>query len=203
MVEAHSHARVPQEGELLGSPPPGHRQVVGARPQILANCHDVHTDGPQISQGGQYLVLPLSHAENHPRLGGEARILGPCQQGQASCIARRWTDRSLQTSHSLDVVVHDVRAHIEDGPQRAFATLAVRDQYLNGRPRAAPTYRLDGFGKPSGSTIVQIIPRYTGDHRMSQAHPSHGFTYPLGLIGIEGQGVTGIYLTEPTRSGAP
>src|SRR5664280_1600964 len=203
MAEAHSHARVPQEGELLGPPPPGHRQVLGTRAQILADCHNVHTDRPQISQGGQHLVLTLSHAENHPRLGGEARIFSPCQHGQASCIARGRTDRSLQTSHSLDVVVHDIRTRLEDGPQGVFTTLAVRDQYLDGRLRATPTYRLDHFGKTSGSTIVQIIPGHTSDHRMSQAHPSYGFTYPLGLIGIEGQGVTGVYLAEPARARAP
>ena len=61
--------------ELVGRPPPRHRQVVRGRPQVLADGDDVDADRAQVGEGAHHLVVGLAQADDQARLGGEPAAL--------------------------------------------------------------------------------------------------------------------------------
>jgi hypothetical protein len=97
---------VPVEGRRLD--PPGHRQVVGGRPEVLADGHDVDADGPQVRQRRHHLVVGLAHPHDQARLCHQSGLLGPGQHRQAAGITGRRAHRALQAGNGLDVVVEHV-----------------------------------------------------------------------------------------------
>src|SRR6478609_583127 len=71
VVDAHGLADALELGELLGRDPPGHREVVGGGPQVLADGDDVDPDAPEIGEHADELVEGLAHADDDAALGGE------------------------------------------------------------------------------------------------------------------------------------
>ena len=88
-------------------------------------------------------------------------------------------------------------------PSEAVVALAVRDEHLDGRPRRAAPDGGDGGGEPAGAAVGQVVAGHAGDHRVGQTHPLHGLGHPLGLAGVEGQGLAGVDQAEPAGPGAP
>ena len=68
--------------------------------------------------------------------------------------------------------------------------------------RSVPDRR-DGGGEAARTAVGQVVAGHAGDHGVGQAHPLHGVGHPLGLAGVERQGMAGVDLAEPAGPGAP
>ena len=148
--------------------PPGGARRAG--PQVLAEGHDVDPDGPEVGQGGQHLVLPLPHAEDDARLGGEPGVRGPGQHGEAAGVAGRRPDRPLQPGHRLEVVVEHVGPGVEDGVERRPVALAVARSAPRPRCRGSAAGRRRWWRRRPGAPVGQVVAGHAGDHGVGQAH---------------------------------
>ena len=68
--------------EFIGVDPADHREVLGCRLEILAQREDVAADGDQVVEHRVDLMLFLTQAEHHARLGDEALTLGDLKESQ-------------------------------------------------------------------------------------------------------------------------
>ncbi len=78
-----------QLGQLGRSPPPGDRQVMRGRPQVLADGDDVDADAPQVDHRLHHLAGCLAETDQDRRLREESGVLGARQHRQAATVRRR------------------------------------------------------------------------------------------------------------------
>ncbi len=111
-------------------------------------------------------------------------------------VAGRGPHRPLQPGHRLDVVVEDVGAGREDEVERVGIPLAVRDEGLDGGPGPVPPDRLDRRRDGAGAAVGKVVTRDAGHHGVREPHAGHGLPNPLGLVGVEREGVARVHLAE-------
>ena len=63
------------------------REVMGRRPQVLADRDDVDLDRAQVGERVDDLVVGLSHADDDPRLRDETGSLRAGEQGETAGVA--------------------------------------------------------------------------------------------------------------------
>ncbi len=123
----------------------------------------------QVGQGADDLALGLAHAEDQAGLGEEPGLLGPAQDRQAAGVGRGGPYRPLEAGDGLEVVVEHLGTGGEDRRQRRVVALAVRDEDLDGRPRAAPANGLDGGGERACTPVGKVVTGDCRDHGVGQA----------------------------------
>src|ERR1700737_3620828 len=91
------------------------RQVVGGRPQVLADGQDLDVMGPQVAEDLDDLIELLTEAEHDAGLGIDGRVhpLGALQELERTRVATLRPDLRIEAGHRFDVVVEDLgpRAH--------------------------------------------------------------------------------------------
>ena len=97
------------------------------------------SDRAQVAQHLDDLVPRLAEADHQAGLGRDVRRprARAVEQLERARVAAARPRRAIEPRHRLGVVVEHVGPRVEDGPQRRFVALEVRDQHFDAARRAA------------------------------------------------------------------
>ena len=108
-----------------------------------------------------------------------------CEHGQAAGVGGRGADGPLQAVDSLEVVVQHVGTGVEDDAEGRLVALAVGDEHLDGRARAAPADRRDRLGEGGRPAVGEVVAGHGRHDRVRQAHTLDRLGHATGLVGVE------------------
>ena len=195
-------------GELVGVVVALEREVVEARPEILADREDVDVDRPQRRECLAQLVARLAEADHQARLrvgrvadlGGH--LLRPAQDVQAALPAGPLADRLLQAADRLEIVVEDVGPGIHHDLEPLVRAVEVGDQDLDSHPGAGGPQAADRLGEDPGAAVGQVVAGDAGDDDVLEAERGDRLGDPARLIVVEPGRPAGLDGAEPAGPGA-
>ena len=194
--------------ELVGRVVALEGEVVGRRPQVLADGEDVAVDRAERLEALRHLLAGLAQAHHQAALGVRlVAVLGgvdlrPLEDGQRPVPARALADGPLEPLHRLQVVVEDVRARLHHGAERLLLAVEVRDQDLHAHERAAGADLADRRREGAGAAVGQVVAGDAGHHDVVEAHGGDRLGDAARLVVVEPGGPARLDGAEPAGPGA-
>ena len=148
------------------------RQMIGRRPQILADREDVDLVRSQIAHHLFRFVGFLAQPEHQPGFGRHrrAQAFGMLQHVERPFVARAYTHLPVQPRYSFDVVIQHVRLGIHYDFHSFVRALKIRHQHFyfaSGNPLADGP---DGQREQLRAAVFAIVTIHAGDHGILKPH---------------------------------
>ncbi len=187
VAEAHRKGLVLEESELVRRIEAGHRQMVAAGAEILADGEDVDLAVGEVTEDLQELVHLLAHAYDDAGLGYKRRgsreqgvgsretvLLGFGEELQAALVAASGFGDAVEAGDGLDVVVQDLGAGGYDHAAGFGDALEIGREDFDLGAGGLFTDLLDDVDEGLGGTEVVIIAVDAGDDGVGEAELGYG-----------------------------
>ena len=172
--------------ELLGRVVARDRQVLGRRPQVLAEGQDVDVRLAQVAHRLEQLVALFAQTEDDAGLGQQARrrAARPPEELQRALVAAAVARELVEARHRLGVVVEDVRRGVDHDLEGFWLALEVGDQQLDaaaGRETPERPHRRREGARPA---VGQVVTVHRRDDDVLEAELAHGAPHALRLLAV-------------------
>ncbi len=203
-VETHPQGGLSPGVEFLGEDKAGHRQTLFPGLKVLSESKGPAAGGAEFLQGRFQLVRALSQAEHQPGLDGHIgrTTPGPVEKFEGTVIDGPWSDLGIEALHRFQIMIEDVGAGIENGPQGGLIPPEIGDEDLDADPGSSDSQGADRLRKSPGAAIVQIVAGHGGHDDIIQGYLHGGLSDPVGFIGIRQRRLPLMHGTETAAAGA-
>ncbi len=146
-----------------------------------------------------HFVDALTQPQHQAGLGGHMReplFVSP-QEAQGVLIVCPGSDVSIQAGYGFQVVIEDVGGIFAQYVQCPLhAPAKVGHQYFDGGCAAPPADMLYAVGEVTRAAVVQVVPIYGGDDRITQFQLFNRRSQVLGFVVVQRQRPAVRHVTE-------
>jgi hypothetical protein len=180
------------------------RQMLRARPQVLAHRQNLAPDLAQVVHGLEKFRLFFAEAKHHSAFGHDLRrqLFGLAKNIKRRSIFRARTDERRQPFHGFHVVIEDIGRCVENDLDAPGLRVKIGHEYLDDHRRIHFPDRADRAREMIRAAVFQIIARDRGDDDVLQSHPAHGLGDTLRFVFLQGKRLGGSHRAKPAGAGA-